>query len=43
MENIKEAFGIIDGYELKTLGKLRVKKEELFEDIQKVDSKIIEE
>jgi F0F1-type ATP synthase assembly protein I len=42
MGNIKEAFGIIDGYEMNLVGKLRLKKEELFEEIKKKDKDIIE-
>lgn len=43
MENIKEVFGIIDGYELKPLGKLRMNKKDLFEDLIKIDDQIIED
>ena len=42
MGNIKEAFGIIDGYEMNLVGKLRLKKEELFEEVKKKDKDIIE-
>ena len=42
MGNIKEAFGIIDGYEMNLVGKLRLKKEDLFEEIKKKDKDIIE-
>ena len=43
MESIKEEFGIIDGYELSSIGIIRIKKEELFEEIVKQDKNIIEE
>ena len=42
MGAIKEAFGIIDGYEMNLVGKLRLKKEELFEEVKKKDKDIIE-
>ena len=38
MGKIKEAFGIIDGYQMGLLiGKSKLKKEELFEEIKKLD------
>ena len=43
MDNIKEVFGFIDGYELKTVGSHKVKKEKLFDDIKKKDKDIIDE
>ena len=43
MGSIKEALGFIDGYELKTVGGHKVKKEKLFDDIKKKDKTIIDE
>lgn len=43
MGKIKEAFGIIDGYQMGLIGKSKLKKEELFEEIKKLDENIIEE
>lgn len=43
MGKLKEAFGIIDGYEMKAISKSRLKKEELFEEIKELDKDIIEE
>ena len=43
MGKIMESLGVIDGYDITTIGKLKAKKDELFEEIEKYDSKIKEE
>lgn len=43
MGKILESIGIIDGYEIISIGKIRAKKDELFEQIKQKDEKIQEE
>lgn len=42
MEKVLESFGVIDGYDIISIGKRKIKKDELFEEIEKCDSKIRE-
>ncbi len=43
MGKILESLGVIDGYDIIEIGKIRVKKDKLFEEITKKDKKIQEE
>ena len=43
MGKIMESLGVIDGYDITTVGKFKAKKDEFFEEIEKYDSKIKEE
>lgn len=43
MGKILESFGVIDGYELMSLGKILTNKDEAFKEIEKFDEKIKEE
>jgi len=43
MGKILESIGVIDGYELVAIGKIRAKKDKWFEEIEQVDPKIKEE
>jgi hypothetical protein len=39
MGKILESMGVIDGYDIDEIGKIRVKKDELFTEIEKKDKK----
>ena len=43
MGKILESLGYIDGYDIIAIGKFRAKKDEIFEEILKVDEKIKDE
>ena len=43
MGKLLESIGIIDGYDIIAIGKLKAKKDELFDEILKYDSKVKEE
>lgn len=43
MGKLLESFGVIDGYDIITIGKLKAKKDELFDEILKFDGKVKDE